>query len=316
MSAGTVTGYVNPWTGSTSASNEVGGNVTQLPGITNPDPAPTQETTYTPYVDPYAALREDFNNQKSSILDSVGSAIGTAGNRFQSGIDQFLNKYKTSQRGINEGGINASLDKQRSGQNILDMVGRNIRSGNVMLANKNAADSSAAGALSRAYGDSGRRQMAGVGNQYETKQREIGLQQQDLLDQANLYKSEFGREKEDAVAGIVDSARQQLNALNEAMIGASLPDRIEIQNEIDSIRQNALTKLNAYDKKISSGLGKFKGISRDEQNRLAAERSVAGYQAGDNMFDYENIDTGQFEDSGALPSDFPLYTFNRGDEQG
>lgn len=262
-----------------------------------------------------ANMLEGFMNQKGSILDSVGGALNTAGNRLGSGIDQFLQSYKTSQRGINEGGINAALAKQQGIQGILGSVGRNIKSGNVMLSNKNASDSSAAGALAQAYGEAGRRQAAGVGNQFEQKQNELGMQQADLADQAALYQKEVGREKENVVNSIVDSTRQQLSSLNEAMIGASLPDRIEISKEIDAIKQRALSELSAYDKTLKSGMSKYRAIDRNEMNRQAAARATQGYDLGDNMFDYENVDQGQFNDTGAQPADFPLYTFNRDDNE-
>lgn len=320
-------GFVRKQSGANSTRSGGGGysseptapQVQQQPQTSYSDQGGGSTSTADAYAAQQAAERanmlEGFMNQKGSILDSVGGALNTAGNRLGSGIDQFLQSYKTSQRGINEGGINAALAKQQGIQGILGSVGRNIKSGNVMLSNKNASDSSAAGALAQAYGEAGRRQAAGVGNQFEQKQNELGMQQADLADQAALYQKEVGREKENVVNSIVDSTRQQLASLNEAMIGASLPDRIEISKEIDAIKQRALSELSAYDKTLKSGMSKYRAIDRNEMNRQAAARATQGYDLGDNMFDYENVDQGQFNDTGAQPADFPLYTFNRDDNE-
>ncbi len=267
--------------------------------------------------DPYAAQRADFMNQKQGILNSVGSSIKNSAGDLAGAIDHYGNDYRLAQKNINQGGVNAALKKQQSAQGILGQVGRNIRSGNVMLAGKNASDSSAAGALAQAYGQSGQRQMAGVGNQYETAQAGLADQQSELAKQAALYQRDLARSRDKVVNSIADETQGKLEQLNSAMTGASLPDRIEIAAEIAKVRQQALSQLKAYDGKLKNELSKYKSIDRAEQGRRAASQATAGYDFGKDAFNYENIGQGDFQDNGALPADFPLYTFNQNnpDEQ-
>lgn len=270
-----------------------------------------------PRIDPYAqwggraaydSKINAFNTQKQGIFDTANEAVDSSGRSLNSSILDFLGSYKQGQNTINEKAITADQAKITGGRDILSMVGRGIRSAGVNLANKNASDSSATEGVARAYGDVGQREMNKVGGQYADAQRGIATDQQNLADSAALFNRKYEDNKVGAVEGIVSSARNSLAALDAAIADASLPQRIQIEQEKERIRGDALGKLSQYDQVLSSGIGGVKALTQEDRLAQANQRSIEGINLGSNAFQYDTQAPAQFQNTGPYASNLPLFT--------
>lgn len=274
--------------------------------------------------DPYAAwggqaaynsLVSGFDTQKQNVFNSAGDAANTAGNKLNLSILDFLDSAKQGQKNVDLKGSQNELAKQQGMAGILGMVGRGIRSGGVMLANKNAGDSSAAGALARAYGQLGRQQAANVGNQYELGNMNVG----NLQDQQNVQMQSGVRNlqgsKMDIVNNIVNDARNQFAALDAQIANANLPQRIAIDQEKEKVRQSTLQALQQYDSELNNGVGAIHASSPDERRAQAAQMASAGTDLGKDAFSYTDQAPAEFQNSGPFASSLPLFSFNKKNQQ-
>jgi hypothetical protein len=298
----------NPYPGGTGAGAVLGAAA-----------APTAPTA-----DPYAqwggqqkydALRSGFDSQHQGITDTANEAVGSAGRGLNSSILDLLDSLRSGQRNIDSQGVQNELAKQQGTQGVLGMVGRGIRSGGVMLANKNASDSSASQALANAYGDLGRRQLSSVGSQYAQGQNAIQQAQTDLGDQQAQGTRHIQESKTNVVNGIVTGARNSLAALDAAIAGASLPDRINIEQEKEKIRNNAMTQLQRYDQQLAQGVGGIQAASADTNRASAAALANQG-TAADNAFSYTDQAPAQLQNTGPFSSNLPLFQLSRSKKTG
>ena len=191
------------------------------------------------------------------------------------------------------------------------MVGRGIRSSGVQLANRNAGNSSAAGALANAYGQLGRGELSKVGSQYE-QGVQSGNQAQDVFQtqQASGVRNLVGS-KEDEVNRIVNSARQSFAELDAQIANASLPDRIAIEQEKEAIRGQVLGQLQQYDQLLSSETAKIAPTSLEQRRTKAAELARAGTDLGANAFNYSTETPLEFQNTGPFASELPIFTAPR-----
>jgi hypothetical protein len=257
-----------------------------------------------------AAASSAFSTQRDNIFNSAGEAIGQAGNQLGSSILDYLGTLRNQQQGIDRQGVQAELAKRQGSASILDMIGRGIKSGGVMLAGKGATNSSATSALARAYGDLGRRDMSQVGNDYAQSQNDISTAQGNLNTDTSTFQRHVGEEKTTIINNIVSSARQQLAALDASIASASLPDRINIEAEKEKIRQQAVDALSKYDAQLSSGVAGVSPASAEQNRGKAAELATAGV-AAESPFQYSTIGPVQFQGSGPFASDLPIFTKRR-----
>ncbi len=278
-------------------------------GGSNPAPAP----------DPYAQwggraaydnMRSGFANQKNSILNSANAAAQQRGIEYKQGILDWGLGAKESQQAIDNRGINAEMAKSQGIKGVLGMVSRGIRSAGVMLANKNAGDSSAAGALAAAYGDIGKRQASGVNNAYGLEQNQITLDQQNLGARNALAMQKFEDSKQTVVNSIVSEAENNLAALDAQIAGASLPDRIAIEQEKQNIRNNAMSQLTQYDAELAKQRAAANPTSIDARREKAAELSRMG-TASNMDFGYTTDVPAQFQNTGPFSSELPIFTYGR-----
>lgn len=276
--------------------------------------------TYSAPVDPYApwggqarynTLVDTFNQQKGVITNTAGSAADTSAASQYNSIQDFLDSYRSGQSKIDQSAANNMLAKRQGVSGIMGMVGRGIRSGGVTLANKNASDSSAAGAIARAYGDIGGRELRGVGNQYELKNQEIGLQQQDLITQGNKYARDYETNKQNTVNSITNEAYQKLAALDADIANADLPTRIALEQEKANVKAMALQKLSQYDQLLASERGKIKATTAQQRQQKALEMQNAGTSLGEDAFSYSEATPAQFQGTGPFASDLPLFSTPR-----
>jgi hypothetical protein len=191
------------------------------------------------------------------------------------------------------------------------MIGRGIQSGSTMLANRNALDSSAAGAIARAYGQLGQRQQTGVNTQFQTAERQNQAAQQ-ALDQAKAQTIERKKfEYSQQAQNIAEDAARQMQALNEAAAGAGIADRINIDAEKQNVRSQAIAQLSELDRQLA-GVSGIQGASQEQIMQQAGERQRAG-QAPANMFDMNALTPEQqmAQQPGAQLGQLPIYSTRR-----
>lgn len=299
-----------------SAGPSGSGATAPVSGFTPPSSQPAP-------VDPYAQrggqagfnrLQSGFNTQEQNIYGSSQDAAKNYGLGYGNNILDFLDSITLGQQGIDNRGVQAELAKTQGGADVNSMVGRSIRSGNVMLSNRNASDSSASEAIARAYGDIGNRELAKIGNQYGLEQNAIGQLQQQMGMQIKSGQRKFETEKNQAVNNIVLDARGKLASLDAAMVDASMPDRINLEAAKERVRREALAELQKYDSKLSGGLSKIAPTSADARRLEAARLGGLGTPTS-NPFDYLTEVPSQFQNSGAPAPDLPLYAFPRNEER-
>ena len=282
---------------------------------------PQQQQSAAPvYVDPYAqwggraaydSLRAQKAAQKSGIYSSSRDAATNAGIGYNSSILDLIDSTKSAQNKINSQGAQNELAKRQGTLGVQGMVGRGIKSGGVMLANKNASDSSAAGAIARAYGDLGRRELSNVGNQYAKGNMEIQDAQVDLEGQRATGIRKIGESKQTMINSIVSEARNQLAQLDADIANASLPDRINIEQEKEAIRNEALAQLQGFDAKLTEGMAGITPNSVEERRSKALMMASEG-QAPESAFQYTQQAPAMMQGTGPMASNLPIFTFKRG----
>lgn len=281
----------------------------------------TTQRTYAPPPDPYAqwggqakynTLVNDFNKQKSNIYGSATDSANAINSQMGRSIADFLDSQRIAQSGIDSNAAKNYLAKQQGVAGIMGSVGRGIRSSGVMLANKNAGNSSAAGAIANAYGDQGRRQMAGVGNQFELGKQDI----QTAQDNYNVQRASGVRNlqgtKQDKINELVLGARDKFAQLDAAMANASLPGRIAIDQEREKVRQQVVGQLQGLDAQLNSGIASIQAQSEDQRMEEASRLGKEGRDLGADAFQYSTEIPLEQQNTGPFASELPLFSLNRG----
>ena len=279
------------------------------------DPNPPQTTGPSP--DQLAAsaatasARQNFGQGRQNIMGSAQQAGQSYAGTERFNLQDVIGGLQSKQQGINESQIGAQQARNIGSQNILGMIGRGIQSGSTLLANRNALDSSAAGAIARAYGQLGQRQQSGVNTQFQTAERQNQAAQQ-ALEQAKSQTIERKRfEYSQQAQNIAEDAARQMQALNEAAAGAGIGDRINIDVEKQNVRSQAIAQLSELDRQLA-GVSGIQGASQEQIMQQAGERQRAG-QAPAGMFDMTAITAEQqmAQQPGAQLGQLPIYSTRR-----
>lgn len=258
-----------------------------------------------------------YSTGQQSILDSLPGQIGNISNTagiaatqnagdYSQKIQDFLAQQGLVQSGIDTQGQQNELSRIQGSRGVLDMIGQGIKSGGVQLANANAGSSSATEALARAYGILGRTQQSGVNNQYQQGVASIANSQHAADVGRNTGVADLQQSKQDMIGNIVQNANYQLGYLNQQLANASLPDRIDIQGQIDAIKQNATAALSQYDPTLSNGVAGINPASVDQNRTAAQQLSIAG-AVPDTQFNFTSAIPTQFQGSGPFSSDLPVF---------
>lgn len=267
--------------------------------------------------DPYAAyggqanynnLLDNYNQQYGNIQSSTNDAAAQGASQYNNSILDYLDSVKSQQNNINQQAVQNELAREQGVQSVTAGVGRGIRSGGVMLANKNAGNSSAAEAIAQAYGDVGRQQLSGIGNQFAQGQGAIAQSQADLTTQEAAGQRHLAASHDQIVNGVVDAAQQQLAALDATAANASLPQRINIEQEKANIRANVLGQLQQYDQTLQQGISGIQQTNPDDVRAQARTLAQAG-QAPANAFQYTTDTPAQLQGTGPFSSELPIFTF-------
>jgi len=257
----------------------------------------------------YNSLLNDFNNGISNVFNSSGDSarnmLGSGGiaNR-QSILD-----WTRRQQGIDREAVQNESSKIQGGRDILGMVGRGIKSGGVMLANKNAGNSSAAQAIANAYGTLGRQQMSTIGNQYAQNADDIALEQSNMGQDMALAKDKYKQDIMDKANAITANAEAQLAAIDTKMMSASLPNRVAMAQEKERIKANALSILSPLEAQLVGGLDSIKATGIDD-NRAKANTQLGAGQADPNLFNYTTQAPMGFAGQNPAGGNLPIFTYN------
>lgn len=298
------------WGGSTPLTGPGGLFIEDTQPLASPGATPPAPTSTAPaWTQQQQALRSQANALIAGLPGQAAAAAGIAGKGLGGGILDLIDTLRMSQKNVDRKAANNELAKRTGTQGVLSMIGRGIQSGGVLLANKNAAASSAAGALARAYGTLGREKLSGVGNQYEQGKSAVQADQE-LVDLQRAQGVRHTQEqKTNIIDSIVEDAKKQITAINQAMLGASLPDKINMAAEAEKIRQAALGQLSQYDQLLNQNLGGINAAS-PEQSRIEAARMAQAGVAPENAFDYGTAPAPEFA-GGPFASTLPIFTFPR-----
>lgn len=306
-------GAVNPGTTRNAPAPSVtsgGGGGSSLDHPVLGDTAPDPYAKYGGEAN-YNRLVDNFTQTLGNIRSSANSAGTQKAKEYNASILDFLDSLRMGQSNIDNQFIQNELAKQQGTADVNASVGRGIRSGGVMLANRNAGDSSGAEGLARAYGELGRQQLTGVGNQYAQGQNAIQQAQENFDLQRASGQRQLGVSRDGVVNGILDSAQQALAQLDANAINASIPQRVDIEREKANIKAAVLEQLSQYDEALNSGLGKINPLGADTARIRAAELARAG-QAPASAFDYTAEVPMQFQNTGPFASELPIFTFPQG----
>lgn len=270
-----------------------------------------------PYVDPWASTPwgsqaahdkavGDFTSARDTTYGSIGDAENNAADQYHSSILDYLDSYAKGQTAIDRAGVQNEMGREQGRRGVLDMVGTGIRSSGVTLANRNAGSSSATEAFARAYGELGRREMSKVGNQYAIGQNNIKGQADDLAAGLGTFRRHMGEGKNTTVNSIVQDATTKLAQLNAVAQNASLPDRIQIEQEKARIRNDAMAKLTAHDSALDNGLKDHQAHSA-EQNHAEGVNLLNAGTAPESGFQFNTSAPLQFQNTGPFASSLPLF---------
>lgn len=264
-----------------------------------------------PKVDPYAKWggRAGLDQARNALIEGLNNSANQSAASWRYGAEDTLNALTQNQNNINRMGAQNELARNQGRQGILGMVGRNLRSSGVMLANKNASDSSAAGALANAYGDIGHRELNKVGNQYAMQNEEIGRLQENQNRDLTTKTNRLREDKNFQVNDIVNKARTAIGALNADMANASIPDRIAMEQEINRIKNDMLNRLQGLDSQLASAPSNIRADSADARRAEAQRMAQEGTSAA-NPFEFNQDINTQFQ-GGPFAGNMPLYTFPR-----
>lgn len=270
----------------------------------------------TPFVDPYAKWGGyagyqqavgDYNSQRSATMGSINDRISNEATGYHSGLLDFIDSLRSGQRRLDAQSVQNELSRRSGTAGVYDTVGHGIRSGGVILANKNAGTSSATEGIARAYGDIGRRELNGVNNQYEQGVNTLHNAEADFTDQTQQGVRHLNENKVQISNGIVSDAQNAISALNQQAANASLPDRINIESEKERIRNDALTRLASFDAELNSGVSSAAPMSTDASRSKAEQLFTAG-SVPNNPFDFTSSIPAQFQNTGPFASDLPLFS--------
>jgi len=188
------------------------------------------------------------------------------------------------------------------------MVGRGIKSGGTMLANRNAGDSSAAGAIAKAYGDLGNRQQSDVNNQFGMENEDFNVAQGQLGQQRASGLRRFATDSSNTVNSIVDQARQSFAALNDQAAGAGIEDRIAIEQEKEAIRQSTLAQIAELDQ-LASGANNVQAMGGDAVRSEAGRLNKLGQGEG-SQYNFTSQAPAQMQ-NGVQLGQLPIYSNRR-----
>lgn len=300
--------------GSTNNATASGGGGNVLGTTSNAPPTATPLPIATGPTAAQTQASSDFNTGLSTANSSIANATGQAAGDYNTSILDYLAGIKSSQNTINSNSVQNELARQQGLQGVRDMVGNGIQSGGVIIANDNAGTSSAGEALARAYGILGRQQASSVGNQAAQGQNKINTDEANLVAAEQQFQNvDNPQKKADTINGIVTNAQSALSYLNQQAAYASIPDRVNIDQQIATIKANAIAALSAYDAELSQGIAAT-GPEAQPQVQADASKLLNAGTAPASQFNYTTAIPASLQGTGQFSSDLPIFTSTQGNK--
>lgn len=259
----------------------------------------------------YNSLVQGFNDQKQGVFNSsVGAADTQARNRGND-ILTFLENSRAAQGNLETKAANNERARFQGRTDIRDSLGTGLRNVKGTLASRNATGATVGGEMAKALSNQARKQEGKVENQYELGNMDIAGQQNAINLQRTQGKRQFDLSKVNSIEAIVGAAEQSLAAINAAMAGASLPDRIALEQEKQRIRGEATNRLASHDATLDQGLAGIRAGDTNSRRGEALRMSQLGAPMA-SEFQYDAEAPQELGDTGPLPGgELPLFTFNR-----
>lgn len=259
--------------------------------------------------------QEAFLGALPTSLENIRQTYGrdpfTSGKSNLQGVaSNLLNRQRSSQTGIDNSRANNELNRMTGIQDILSYVRNGLTQGASRLANANATESSATGALGRAYNQLGSQKARGVNSQAGLVSNQLNQSQQQLQDQGQLGVEDFRRTRDNLVTNIATELRNKLATLDAEARGLSLPDRIAVDQEKQNLINAGQAQLQEVDQWLQSQLG---GVvpQTPEQVQLAAQGLRQAGQGSNNPFDLGDFGTQVMNEQTPAISQMPLFTRNK-----
>lgn len=272
------------------------------------NPSPTTDPQAAAKAAAQSAARESFGIGKSNIYSSATTGADAWKSGQRNNILDFIDSLRSGQSGIDNQRINNEVNRQRGTSDVLGMVSRGLQSGGVMLANRNASNSSAAEAIARAYGELGQRQQSGVNNQFSMGERGIDQAQQAFDTQRQSGLRRFATDKVSKIDEIVGNAQNAFAELNQQAANADITDRVAIEQEKENIRNQVLSQLAELDQ-VLGGQESIQAAGRDQIRSQATGLNQSGAATPD-QFTYDS-QAPLMQQSGPSLGMLPLYSNRR-----
>ena len=281
---------------------------------------PTAPETPNPYAQwgsqaNYDNLVNNFNTGAGNIRTGVGEAGTSYLNQSKVPVYSFLNETKNAYGDLDTNRIRNNLNKIRTSQGIMDMIGTGIRSGLTRLGNKNSGDSSAAQVMAGAVADYGNKEQQSANNEFELKNEDLNTAETRLKEKTKLKQQELTTGWQGKIDELISGAQNAFAALNDEAANADLPTRIEIENEKQQLKTNLTNQLKALDDIMAGGGEGYTGVNdlkaqtpeyiMGEANR----QNLAGATAPG--FNYSSEIPTYVANSGGNTANLPLYSTRR-----
>ena len=173
-------------------------------------------------------ITNSINRQKDTVVGAGNQAFGAAYNQYDQGARGLVNTIRQGQQTITRGRETTALNKLRSMGDLATSVRQGLQSGSVRLANSNALDSSAAEAMSRAYGNFQNKQSGSINNQAALENRGFDDQQALLFAQRDDTLRGLRQYKETESQRIMLDTQQKLQALEDNASGQGVAGLVQI----------------------------------------------------------------------------------------
>lgn len=296
--------FVGPTGGGGGQAATSGANQSAVTGVAAPDPYAAWGGQAA-YNQATGQVDSGLNNIRQSGADAFGNAYrGLQGN-----LSDAIQGYKGQQTGIDNSRANNELNRLNGIQDILGYVRNGLQQGGSRLAASNATESSATGALQRAYQQLGSQKSRSVNSQAGLQSNQLDQSQKALTDNENYSKVVLQRNRDNAVNTIGTDLRDQLSKLDQQAQGLNLAGRIQVDQEKQSLVDKGLAQLQELDQWYA---GQLSGVAPQTQDQvIAAAQGLrsAGTALSNPFADQLNFDQQQVQ--GPAVNQLPLFTRNK-----
>lgn len=261
-----------------------------------------------------------YNSQQTAFRNSLPSSLQNIRQTY--GVDPFttgrttllgdakslFNTQRAGQTAIDRGRANNELSRMNGVQDILGYVRNGMQQGGSRLAANNATESSASDALARAYNQIGNQKTRSVNNQAGLQTVQLDQSQQDLNSQTATGKEDFDRTRTNLVNNITTNLRYQLAQLDQQAQGLSIPDRIAVDQEKQTLIDAGQKQLQEVDQWLQDQLATITPESQDQVLADVQGLRAAG-TASPNPFNTGDFSGQQVQ--GPAVAQLPLFTRNK-----